>query len=123
DASGLEWAPESPPAVYNHTHIPIVDDRLPLWTHKDGLPVAYGLRVEEREHLLTSVIDARPDIREPSAEPAILPFLSVIALTCLFIGSIFTPWAVAIGILPLAAALAAWFWPKNNDVSPEPVID
>jgi heme/copper-type cytochrome/quinol oxidase subunit 1 len=123
DASGLEWATASPPAPYNHLHIPLVEDRNPLWTHPDGLPVAYGLRVEEREHLLTTVIDARPDVREPSAEPTVWPFLSTIALTCMFVASIFTPWAVAIGILPLGAALAAWFWPKNNDVSPEPVID
>ncbi len=123
DAPGLEWAAASPPAVYNHAHIPIVEDRTPLWTHPEGLPVAYGLRVEEREHLLTTVIDARPDIREPSAEPSVWPFLSVIALTCLFIGSIFTPWAVLIGLPPLGAALVAWFWPKNNDVTPEPVID
>jgi cytochrome c oxidase subunit 1 len=122
-ASGLEWAAASPPAVYNHAHIPIVDDRNPLWTHPDGLPVAYGLRVEDREHLLTTVIDARPDVREPSAEPTIWPFLTTIALSCMFIASIFTPWAVAIGLLPVAAATAAWFWPKEGGVTPEPVID
>ena len=37
--------------------------------------------------------------------------------------SIFTPWAVVIGILPVGAACAAWFWPKEGSVSPEPVID
>src|SRR5205085_5120652 len=85
NASGLEWAAASPPAVYNHAHIPIVADRTPLWSHPEGLPVAYGLRVEDRELLLTSVIDAKPDLREPSAEPTIWPFLTVTGPTSTFV--------------------------------------
>jgi cytochrome c oxidase subunit I+III len=31
----------------------------------------------------------------------------------LFIGSIFTPWAVVWGSIPVAVALIGWFWPKT----------
>ena len=33
-------------------------------------------------------------------------------MTGLFIGSIFTPWAVPIGAVPVAVTLTGWFWPK-----------
>ena len=42
--------------------------RTPLWDARDHLPVMTGLRVDEREVLLTTVIDAEPDLREPSAQ-------------------------------------------------------
>jgi cytochrome c oxidase subunit 1 len=123
DASGLEWATSSPPPPYNHLHIPLVSGRSPLWENRETLPVVYGLRVDDRELLLTRVIDAEPDLREPSAEPTIWPFVAGIAATVMFISSIFTPWAVVAGAVPVAAALIAWFWPKETTVHPEPVID
>jgi len=122
-ASGLEWAAASPPAPYNHAHIPAVDSRTPLWDHEEALPVMHGLRVEERELVVTTVIEAKPDLRDPSAEPTIWPFVSSLAVTAMFVSSIFTPWAVVVGAIPVAAALTAWFWPKDNKVTPEPVIE
>jgi cytochrome c oxidase subunit I len=123
DAPGLEWAAESPPRNYNFAHIPVVAGRTPLWENRAELTVMHGLRVDEKELLLTSVIVARPDVREPSAMPSPWPFIATLATTTLFIASIFTPWAVVIGTLPVAAALTAWFWPKGAEVSPEPVIE
>jgi heme/copper-type cytochrome/quinol oxidase subunit 1 len=123
NAPGLEWAAASPPASYNHAHIPLVRGRTPLWDDGDTLPSAYGLRVEERELLLTTVIEARPDLREPSPEPTIWPLVAALATTAMFVSSIFTPWAVLIGAVPVGAALIARFWPKDPDVSPEPVIE
>jgi cytochrome c oxidase subunit 1 len=122
DAAGLEWAAASPPAAYNFAHIPVVSSRTPLWDNRAQLPVITGLRVDDRELLLTSVMDAVPDVREPSALPSIWPLIAALATTCMFISSIFTPWAVVIGTFPIAAALIAWFWPKNPP-SPEPVIE
>jgi cytochrome c oxidase subunit 1 len=122
DAAGLEWATSSPPPHYNFAHIPVVTSRTPLWDNRNHLPVMTGLRVDERELLLTSVMDAIPDVREPSALPSIWPLAAALSTTCLFIASIFTPWAVVIGALPVGAALIAWFWPKNPP-TPEPVIE
>jgi cytochrome c oxidase subunit 1 len=123
DAAGLEWATTSPPPVYNFPHIPAVSSRAPLWDEAEGLPVMTGLRVDEREHLTTSVIDAIPSVREPSPHPTIWPLLSSIAIGVTFVASIFTPWALVVGLVPSAIALGIWFWPKNPDVPPEPTIE
>jgi cytochrome c oxidase subunit 1 len=122
DAAGLEWATSSPPPSYNFAHIPVVTSRTPLWDNRNHLPVMTGLRVDERELLLTSVMDAIPDVREPSALPSIWPLWSALSTTCLFIASIFTPWAIVIGAFPVGAALIAWFWPKTPP-SPEPIVE
>jgi cytochrome c oxidase subunit 1 len=122
DAPGLEWATSSPPPQYNFPHIPIVSSRAPLWDNRNHLPVMTGLRVDDRELLLTSVMEAKPDVREPSAMPSPWPLWAALATTCLFISSIFTPWALVIGAFPAAAALIGWFWPKSPP-GPEPVIE
>jgi cytochrome c oxidase subunit 1 len=111
-ASSLEWATSSPPPAYNFAHIPIVSSRTPLWDDPIQLPVATGLKVESRELLLTTVLEAVPDVREPSPDPSIWPFVAALSTTALFIGSIFTPAAVVWLSIPTAAALIAWFWPK-----------
>lgn len=123
DAPGLEWTCASPPPSYNFPHIPVVSSRTPLWDNRAELPVVTGLRVDDRELLLTTVIEARPSVREPSPLPTIWPFVSSLAVTTVFVSSIFTPWAVVVGAVPVGAALTAWFWPKDNRVSPEPVIN
>ena len=123
DAPGLEWATSSPPPSYNHAHIPVSTGRTPLWEDRVHLPVMKGLRVDDRELLLTTVIEASPDLREPSAEPSPWPFIASLAVAAVFVSSMFTPWAVAIGAIPVGAALTAWFWPKDPTLHPEPVID
>jgi cytochrome c oxidase subunit 1 len=121
-AASLEWATASPPPWYNFAHIPAVESRTPLWDAKDGLPVVHGLRVDDRELLMTSVISASPDVREPSATPSIWPFVSAVAVAVTFIGSIFSPWALVFGSMPVAIALIAWFWPKSPGPYSEPQI-
>jgi cytochrome c oxidase subunit 1 len=111
-ASSLEWSVSSPPPVYNFAHIPMVSSRTPLWDDPVQRPVATGLKVEYRENLLTTVLEAIPDVREPSPDPSIWSFVAAVATTALFIGSIFTPWALVWLSIPTAAALIAWFWPK-----------
>jgi cytochrome c oxidase subunit 1 len=123
DSASLEWATSSPPPPYNFPHIPLVAGRTPLWDDRERLPVMTGLRVDDREQLLTTVIDATPDVREPSAAPTIWPFVAAVVTAAMLISSIFTPWAVAIGAVPIAVALIAWFWPKESSLQPEPVID
>jgi cytochrome c oxidase subunit 1 len=122
DAPSLEWATSCPPPKYNFPHIPIVDGRTPLWDAGEKWPVAHGLRVEDRELLLTTVMSAKPDLREPSPEPSLWPFIGSLAVTVMFISSIFSPWAVVAGAVPVAVALTAWFWPKSSEPEREPVI-
>jgi len=113
DAPTLEWATPSPPPTYNFRHIPLVASADPLWQHREQLPVMRGLSVDKRELVLTTVLDAKPDVREPVAKPSIWPFISAIAVGAMFIASIFTPWAVIFGSIPAAIAITVWFWPKG----------
>jgi cytochrome c oxidase subunit 1 len=122
DAPGLEWAAASPPAWYNFAHIPAVESRTPLWDAEDRFGVVHGLRVDDRELLLSTVISAAPDLREPSACPSIWPFIAAVATAITFIASVFSPWAVAFGAVPVAIALIAWFWPKTPGPNAEPQI-
>jgi cytochrome c oxidase subunit I len=122
DAASLEWATPSPPPPYNFAHIPVVESRTPLWDINGELPVVTGLRVDEKEMLLTTVVAAAPDLREPVPEPSLWPFIASVAVGIVFVASIFSPWALPFGLIPCAIAIAAWFWPKEMKRSPEPVI-
>src|SRR3954449_10917423 len=121
-AASLEWATASPPPPYNFAHIPVVESRTPLWDLDGELPVVTGLRVDDKEMLLTTVVAAAPDLREPVPEASLWPLIAAIATAVLFIASIFSPWAIPFGAIPAAIALIAWFWPKEIKRHPEPVI-
>lgn len=112
-ASTLEWASESPSPPWNLAYTPVVDSLTPMWD-APTLRVMDGVAIERREVLVTSVTDAAPLYRQKSASPSIWPLLAALAVTAMFIGSIFTPWAVAAGALPIAAALTGWFWPERE---------
>ncbi len=114
NAPTLEWATSSPPPPHNFDRIPVVTHREPLWAEPGALPVATGLRVDLREVVTTSLVEAEPETRESSPQPSIWPLLSAIAVAATFIGSIFTPWAVVYGTAPVAIALIVWFWPKGS---------
>jgi len=116
-AGTLEWSMPSPPPACNFEAIPIVHVRDPLWEPQHDPKAVAGLAVDSREVLLTTVLDAKPDNRESFPNPTIWPFVGAIATTVLFVGSIFTPWAVVWGSVPVAIALTAWFWPRPTDTS------
>jgi cytochrome c oxidase subunit I+III len=122
-AGTLEWATTSPPPSYNFAHIPHVAGQNPLWEQANQLRVMRGLKVKERELLLTTVLDAQPDVREVGVAPSIWPFISAIAVGGMFLGSIFTPWAVVVGAVPIGIALTAWFWPKGTPEDEEAESD
>ena len=121
-AASLEWATASPPPPYNFAHVPVVESRTPLWDSEGELPVVTGLRVDEKETLLTTVVAAAPDLREPVPAASLWPFILSVAVGIFFVSSIFSPWAVLFGAIPCAIAAAAWFWPKDLKRNPEPVI-
>jgi cytochrome c oxidase subunit 1 len=122
NAASFEWATSSPPPVYNFEHIPVCESPTPLWDASGALPVVTGLRVDEKEALLTTVVAATPDLREPIPAASLWPLIAAIATAFLFVCSIFSPWAVAVGAVPATIALIAWFWPKELKRHPEPVI-
>jgi hypothetical protein len=119
-AGSLEWATSSPPPPYNFLYVPTVAGREPLWDNAPDQPVVTGLAAHRREYLVTYVMNAGPDHRSVSPDPSIWPFVTALVTTALFIGSIFTPWAVVYGASPLFVALTGWFWPKRADEAGTP---
>jgi cytochrome c oxidase subunit 1 len=111
DADTLEWATSSPPPVYNFLYIPLVEGRSAVWDRSPDTPVIVGIRSECREVLVTGVLDAEPSNKTEFPEPSIWPFLCAVVTSAFFIGSIFTPWALPVSIVPLAFTLIGWFWP------------
>jgi cytochrome c oxidase subunit 1 len=111
---GLEWATNSPPPSYNFGLTPVVEGREPLWLADGELPVAGGLSLEVREVLLTSVADAEPDVRHGSPGPSIWPFVTAIAVSALFVGSVFDEWWIVWLTIPCALCVLGWFWPRPS---------
>jgi cytochrome c oxidase subunit I+III len=113
-ASTLEWATSSPPPDCNFLDLPTVSSRDPLWDDPENQPIVGGLQDDIREVLVTRMHDAEPDHRTEFPEPSIWPFISSLAVTAMFVGSIFTPWGVSIGAIPVAIALTGWFWTSSK---------
>jgi cytochrome c oxidase subunit 1 len=118
-AATLEWATASPPPACNFVDIPVVHGREPLWQPRpaDGTLPRHvtGLASDVREVLITRVTDAAPDHRDRFPAPTVWPFVSAVCTTALFVASIFTPWALVWGSIPVAAALIFWFWPGEEE--------
>ncbi|MFS2177254.1 cytochrome c oxidase subunit I [Rhizobium pisi] len=112
-ASTLEWATSSPPPSYNFLRLPVVGNLEPMSDNPESLAVAAGLSVDRRELIVSSLVEALPEARESSPRNSIWPFWSALATTAMLIWSIFTPWAVVWGSIPVAIALVGWFWPKG----------
>ena len=114
-AGTLDWLAGSPPKGGNFDAIPIVDALDPLWEANGIAGRVEGLARDPPEVLVTSLLDAKPEHRTafPTATP--WPLVSAISITVLFIGSIFTPWAVVWAGIPVAIALTAWFWPSRDE--------
>jgi cytochrome c oxidase subunit 1 len=119
NAATLEWATASPPPSFNFLVAPAVGSRDPVWTDPPDMPLVVGVRADKRQVLVTRMLDAEPDHRLHSPGPSLWPFWSAVATTGLFIGSIFTPWAVVWGSIPVTVALIGWFWPRAKDIDDE----
>jgi cytochrome c oxidase subunit 1 len=113
-AGTLEWSVASPPPAGNFVQVPVVHGRYPLWQPVQEPTHVTGLDNDDRVVLVTSVADALPDHRMAVPTPSPWPCLSAVAVTILFVGSIFTPWAVVWASIPVAIATTAWFWPKRS---------
>ena len=113
-APSLEWAVSSPPPAYNFEPMPTVSGRDTLWHDPERQPIVVGLKFDEREALITRVMDAQPDHVEEQPAPSIWPFVTAVAVSVLFITSIFSPWGVVWGAIPVFIAMVCWFWPREG---------
>jgi cytochrome c oxidase subunit 1 len=118
DAPGLEWSMPSPPPPYTWVHPPVVHSRSPLW--EPGEPsVVTGLHTDRREKLITTMMDARPLYRQDSPGGSIYPFFMAVCMGILFIGSIFSPYFVLLGLFLAIFAAIGWSKVKDSDRHPE----
>jgi cytochrome c oxidase subunit I len=113
-APTLEWSTSSPPPCFNFAFMPVVSGSNPLWEQPEIMAVASGLRTDRRELVVTTMTKAIPQARESSPRNSIWPLWTAIATSVMLIWSIFTPWAVVWGAIPVAVALIGWFWPKGT---------
>jgi cytochrome c oxidase subunit I len=114
NSSTLEWATQSPPPAWNFRRIPVVEAREPLWANSAELKVVTGMRLDRRELIVSTVVEAVPEARESSPTNSIWPLLAALATSVMLIWSMFSPWAVVWGSIPIAVALIGWFWPKGE---------
>jgi cytochrome c oxidase subunit 1 len=114
DGDTLEWATASPPPPQNFTRIPLVTGTAPVWENREALPAVAGMSVEKREILVSTLTEAEPDVRETSPDPSIWPLFTAIVVGITFLWSIYTPWAIVYGAVPIAVTLTGWFWPKGT---------
>jgi cytochrome c oxidase subunit I+III len=119
--ASLEWAAASPPAPYNFVHTPVVASAHPLWDTEDELPVVTGLRTDRREVLITTTFEAQPDARHTSPRGSIWPLYLALCMGVVFIGSIFRPYWVLIGIGISCIGLFGWGWQSSRPIERERV--
>jgi hypothetical protein len=113
-AAGLEWATTSPPPDYNFAEIPAVNSRTPLWEPDFPTARVKGLPESLPTVLVTRLHDAEPEHVSVMPEPSIWPLLAALATTGMFISTVFTPWGLVWGSIPIAITLIAWFWPRRE---------
>jgi cytochrome c oxidase subunit 1 len=121
DSYGLEWATPSPAPSYNFVNTPVVLGRHPLWDTGSPLPVITGLRADRREVLVTTTFDAQPDHRHRHPNASIWPLFLALCMAEVWIGSIFTPWAVLGGFGLTLLGMLGWAWQSSRQVEVERV--
>jgi cytochrome c oxidase subunit I+III len=109
-AGTLEWATSSPPPSYNFLYLPTVAGRFTLWDQAKITPVITGLKLDKREVLSTTILEAAPDHRYELCGDSIYPLLLALAVGLTFTFGIFNPWAFPIGAFFTLLALIPWFW-------------
>jgi heme/copper-type cytochrome/quinol oxidase subunit 1 len=121
DAPSLEWAVPSPPPHYNFAVQPVIASRHPLW--EDRLHEGSGRSSLDRgpvldrgkEMLLTSVLDAEPDLIVRMPEDTLWPFLTTAAITVLLAGLLLHLWwLAAAGGAAILLCTLGWLWPRRS---------
>jgi cytochrome c oxidase subunit 1 len=123
-ASTLEWATHSPPPSFNFVALPVVSSREPLWARdKDAPTHVSGLSAQIREGLVTTVLDALPDVRYAYPSPGIWPFIAAVTVGGWLIWSIFSISGALWGLIPPAIAFIAWYWPRRKETAKELALE
>jgi cytochrome c oxidase subunit 1 len=117
-APTLEWSTHSPPPPFNFVALPVVASRVPLWAREADEPThVSGLSAQTREGLVTTVLDALPDVRYSYPSPTIWPFIAAITVVLWLYWSNVTPSGMWYGLIPPAIAFIAWYWPTKKETA------
>jgi cytochrome c oxidase subunit 1 len=117
-APTLEWSTHSPPPPFNFVALPVVASRVPLWAREADEPThVSGLSAQTREGLVTTVLDALPDVRYSYPSPTIWPFIAAITVVLWLYWSNITPSGMWYGLIPPAIAFIAWYWPTKKETA------
>jgi hypothetical protein len=122
-APTLEWATRSPPPPFNFVAVPVVASRVPLWAREADEPThVSGLSAQVREGLVTTVLDARPDVRYSYPSPTVWPFIAAITVVGWLYWSNITPSGMWYGLIPPAIAFIFWYWPGKKETAEERLV-
>jgi cytochrome c oxidase subunit I+III len=122
DADSLEWSTTSPPPAFNFLRLPVVQGRYARWQRRKPELTVTGLSATTREVLVTDVMDAEPDHIEKVPKATIWTFWTAIAVTALFIGTMFAGRTLFYLAVPLAFTGTMWFragLPSRKDYPPD----
>jgi cytochrome c oxidase subunit 1 len=117
-AATLEWATHSPPPAFNFVALPVVASREPLWAREADEPThVSGLSAQVREGLVTTVLDALPDVRYAYPSPSIWPAVAAVTVVVWLFWSNVTPSGMWYGLIPPAIAFILWYWPTRRETA------
>jgi cytochrome c oxidase subunit 1 len=123
-APTLEWSTPSPPPPYNFAALPVVASREPLWSRETQGPThVSGLSTQTREGLVTTVLDAVPDVRYVYPSPGVWPVIAAFMVGLWLIWSIYSVNATLWAMIPPAIAFIAWYWPDKREVAEELALE
>jgi hypothetical protein len=109
----LEWAMPSPPPSYGFLEIPFVTSRAARWSLDANTPRVRGLAETRKEVLVTTLVEAAPDHRVTLPGPSLAPLAAAAVTGVTFVGGMFTPWALPVGLALALPVLVAWLWPRK----------
>ncbi len=121
----LEWSLESPPPPYTFLAPPLVQSREPLLAEIDHEAVPEDYRRARaalasapetwRATLATDVVTGRPDAIHHLASPTMVPFITAIGTSVIFLGVLLKVYLVSIaGLVFTAGMLIKWLWPSES---------
>jgi cytochrome c oxidase subunit I+III len=119
-AGTLEWATASPPLPYNFATLPVVESHYPLWDTPAAVDdYVFEESLERRETLGSSALDAEPEMRVLLPSDTIIPFIAAFVLIIQFINQMWSLTFVVVFTVLFLIAMAAWFWPREHELSTE----
>jgi len=78
-----------------------------------------GLSTRAREGLVTTVLDAVPDVRYVYPSPSRWPIAAAFGVSGWLVWSIFSNKGMLLGLIPPTIAFIAWYWPTQEETAAE----